>query len=222
MKHCYNAVICAHEGVGVVFDVVTPMRVRNVRVDVDELPGEESHHIQHVDALVQQNAAAGDLPPCAPILIKAHHLRFAVDAPQTEDVTELTGPNDPERVADGVVVAMVEAVFQLEPGVSGFNLADAHDVLDVTTRGLFTANVQPTLETRHRHGGCDVVPEAHEEHVEVFLEEFAPIGPAAYTVDFARIADRLVTHGDGPQAWMRIDVAMPDLSRAPISGDSYP
>ena len=69
-----DAVARPHERVRVVLDVVLPVPVRDEAVDVDELAREQTHQVDHVDALVEKNAAsarasAWSASPCPKLTI---------------------------------------------------------------------------------------------------------------------------------------------------------
>ena len=87
-------------------------------MDIDELAGEQPHHVDHVYALVEQDPPAGDLALGAPVLVEADHLRLAVHAAQIDDVAQLAALDDLQRVAHRLVVAMVESVLELQVGVA--------------------------------------------------------------------------------------------------------
>jgi len=67
MQHPDHAGLGPHQGIGIVFHLMSPEIVGDETVDLGELAREQAHQIDHVYALIQQNAASGDLPIGAPI-----------------------------------------------------------------------------------------------------------------------------------------------------------
>ena len=183
MQDGHPAVRRAHQGVGVVLHVVVPERVGDETVDLGELPGEQAQQVHHVDSLVQQHAAAGKRPLGAPRgLAEGDRLRLAVHAAQVDHLAELTVPHDLQGVADGIVIAVVEAVLELEGGMPALAGDDPDHVGDVPSGRLFAEHVQAAFEPGDGDLGVDVVGQADEQHVQVLIQDPLVMGVVAHPV----------------------------------------
>ena len=114
---------------------MAPKIVGNEAVDLIELAGEQAQQVDHVDALVKQHAAAGQLAFGAPGgLAEGDKLGLAVDAAQVDDLAQFAGLGDLQGVAYRIVVAVVEAVLKHQAGVFLLALDDPDDVRNVPPR----------------------------------------------------------------------------------------
>jgi hypothetical protein len=167
-------------------------------------------------------SATGDLALGAPVLVEADHLRLAVDAAEIHHRAEIAALDDLQRIAHRLVVAVVETVLELQVRMRLLHLADPENVLDGAPRRLLAEHMQPTLEPLHHHRRGDVVPEAHEQHVEPLLEQLLPIAPHPHPIDrLARCVDGAIAHGHCLHTRMRVDVLPAYLAGAAVSGDAH-
>lgn len=79
---------------------------------VERLAGQVEQEVEHVDALIQQNAAASQFllgPPCVQI-VTIH--TFAVAATHPENGAKLAGVHDALHLVDCTVLTVIETVHQ--------------------------------------------------------------------------------------------------------------
>jgi len=135
-SHRDHAGFGAHQRVGGCPDVVAPVRVGDVRRHLGDSPA--NSRIMSSMWIPWSRR----IPPPAtsrlvrPVGVEADHLRLAVDALEVEDLAELAAGDDAlGPVADGLVVAVVEAVLQLQAGWRFLGLAHGEHVLDRSPGG---------------------------------------------------------------------------------------
>ncbi len=100
MKNRHNTFAGFHQGVGIVFYIVLPITVRNKTVNIFEFSRKKPQEIHHVNALVEQDAPAGDASLSAPVFIEIDHLRFAVNTPKINQTAEFTALDDSQSLAN--------------------------------------------------------------------------------------------------------------------------
>ena len=103
---------------GIVFDFYGPRIRPCISEDVDEFPHEPSEQIDDMDALVEQLAAAADLPIRAPLLFIARPAAMAVNASNEIQLSQLALLDQAFCLPDRGMVAMIEPGLEDAPGAS--------------------------------------------------------------------------------------------------------
>jgi len=190
-------------------------------VDVDELAGEQPQHVHHVDALVEQNPAAGYGALGAPVGGEVQHLGLAVDAAEVEHRPQLARANEPKRVFDRVVITVVESVLEAELRVAPLGGQDAPHLLQVARRRLLAEHVEPAIQPGDRDLRRHVVAHRHEQHIQRFAQKLLIRRVEADAVwERTRLRIAAIANGDHLELRMLIDDEPPSLPDDPVPRDA--
>ena len=133
---------------------------------VERLAGQVEQEVEHVDALIQQNAAASQFllgPPCVQI-VTIH--TFAVAATHPENGAELAGVHDALHLVDCTVLTVIETVHQ-HFAAGAFDFLNIAHILSAESGGLFAEDVLASLQCHDRFWLVEIVGQAKKDNVDV-------------------------------------------------------
>src|SRR5205085_2175633 len=103
----------AQQREGVVLDVDIPKACADQGFDFLKVAAEMPQQIHHVDALVDQDASAGDVAAIAPVRLKPSPPGLSIDASGPKDFPHLAAVDQRLAFQDPVVIAVIESKFKL-------------------------------------------------------------------------------------------------------------
>ena len=171
VDHRDAARLGAQQGEGVVLQGAVPERGRAHALDLGELAAEVAEQVEHVDALIEQDAAADQGRVAAPGRRIGGPFGLAVDAPHPEDAAVLAAVDDLLGLHDAEVVAVVEAELQHLAGVAPLRRHDPLDVVHGAARRLLAEDVLAGVQGRDDDIGDEAVGRADEHGVDAGVQD---------------------------------------------------
>lgn len=122
-----------------------------------------------MNALIDQDATAGQFRVITPVLCVVRAASLAVDPAYEVEVAHRAGVNQLLGFFDGIMHAVVETEFQHQSGVCGFGFAHAPDILRVAPWGLFREYVLAAGKCFAYHIRDHHVGYAADDHIRIVI-----------------------------------------------------
>ena len=207
----------------VVLDRHLPVRLAAEGLDPIEVTAIEAEQVDHVDALVEQDAAAGDGRVVPPGGLVTSAAGLAVSSFDPQDAAHPAAVDDLPGLLHRRVEAVVETEHQLEPSGVGLGLSHFPDVLDSAARRLLAENVLAGGQASDCHPGNEGVRHADKHRVHVVAGD--QVLPAVKPLQVATIfGPPPGQFSDADQATGRIllDREAADPAHITVTDDSNP
>ena len=119
------------------------------------------------------------------------------------------------------MIAVIEAVFQFQFRVCLFAGDHPHDIGDIATWRLFTKHMQAFFQPGDGGFGIDVVCQANEQDVQVFLQQRLVMGVVTDPVFKLTVTiKRAVTDSDSFKIRMTINIMTAPFADDTVTGDA--
>ena len=132
----------------------------------DKIASEMAKQVEHMNALVEENAAARDLRSVSPLLRLAGALGFAVDTADPEHIAIAAAVHNLFCLHDPVMVAMIETNLEDEARIALFGSDNAFDVLQVSPWRLLAEDMLAGIEGRFDDLRYKPIRCAHEDGID--------------------------------------------------------
>ena len=170
VQHSDAPIFIAQQGEGIVFQREIPESGSAHALDLIKLAIEMTEEIEHVNALVEQDAAPGQRRAVTPFAGLAGAFRLAVDPAHPQNFTILTAINDLLRLHDAVVIAVIESHLQHQAGITFFRRHDALDIRHIAARGFFAEHMLAGIQGGDHHLGNKTVGRADKHRIDPGLD----------------------------------------------------
>jgi len=119
------------------------------------------------------------------------------------------------------MVAVIEAVLELEARVLALDLDDPADIAHVPSRRLLAEHVHAALQTGDRRLGRQIVRQTDDQRVQILLEQAAIVIVEPHTVvEGSLLRQHAVTDGNCAESRMGVDDCAAAFADHPVAGDA--